>query len=209
MLKFWLRKIRAGSRRRGLVNWVLGVSVLCGLCVSGPAQAAQTHAVDEATGVETWKTTVFGVGISLTQILPDQVRAFYINRGFAAEQIEPYAQSCVYMTVLRNDAASGVVDFHLADWRVVTASERRPPLSAAHWLDSIGPTQPGKAPMIAFRWAQFPPHHAYQPGGDWNQGMLSIGLSPGETFDLEVRWRVDGRPFQGELRNVRCAEDRR
>ena len=200
-----VRACSGGSGSRG-PRAVFGV--MC-LLAFGPAEAAQRHTTDEATGIETWETTVSGVGISLTQILPDQLRAFYLNRGFAAATIEPYARSCVYMTVLRNDAASGVVHFRLADWRVVTSSESRPPVSTQQWVERIQPMGPGNAPMIAFRWAQFPSEHAYQPGGDWNQGMLSTGLPPGETFDLTVQWEVDGKPFRGELRNVRCADEDR
>lgn len=174
--------------------------------LSAPGIGAQSHNVDPATGIESWEVTTHGVTISLTQILPDQLRAFYVNRGFPVEAIGPYADSCVYMTVLRNDSAGGVAHFRLQDWRVVTATESRPPLSTQSWIERIRPSQPGKAAMIAFRWAQFPAQHAYQPGGDWNQGMLSMGLRAGEAFDLIARWTVQGNQFEGELKNVRCAQ---
>ena len=177
------------------------------ILAAGSAMGAQNHSIDKETGIETWQTSTAGVTLSLTQILPDQVRAFYVNRGFSMDSIEPYATSCVYMTVLRNDGASGVAHFQLADWRVVTASEDRAPLSTNGWLERLAPANQGKAAMIAFRWAQFPTQHAYQPGGDWNQGMLSIGLKPGERFKLIARWTVDGGTFEGELENVRCAHE--
>ena len=77
------------------------------------------------------------------------------------------------------------------------------------WVERLQSARPGDAAMIAFRWAQFPPEHAYEPGGDWNQGMLSIGLAPGAEFDLSVRWEIDGKKYQGELANVRCAHESR
>ena len=182
---------------------------LLGILAFGPARSAQSHSIDEATGIESWKTSVAGVSISLTQILPDQLRAFYVNRGFSVAAIEPYAMSCVYMTVLRNDTAAGVARFRLKDWRIVTANESRPPLSGAGWIERLEPVAQGNAPMIAFRWAQFPPEHAYQPGGDWNQGMLSMGLRAGEEFSLIASWTVEGQRFEGELKNVRCARESR
>lgn len=182
------------------------LSLLCAFAATS-AMGAQSHRIDQETGIETWQTTTAGVTVSLTQILPDQVRAFYVNRGFSLESIEPYATSCVYMTVLRNDAASGVAQFQLPDWRIVTEAEDRPPLSTSDWIERLEPANQGKAAMIAFRWAQFPTQHAYQPGGDWNQGMLSIGLKPGERFKLIAQWTVDDKNLKGELENVRCAQE--
>lgn len=181
-----------------------GLSVLVAL---GPALATQRHSIDPATGIETWAASVAGVSVSLTQILPDQLRAFYVNRGFSSAAIEPYARSCVYMTVLRNDAAEGVVQFRLADWRVVAGTGVRPVVATGEWVERLQAARPTAAAMIAFRWAQFPSAHAYQPGGDWNQGMLSIGLRPGEVFDLVVRLEVEGRSYTGELEDVRCARE--
>jgi hypothetical protein len=175
------------------------------LLASPPASAAQSHRVDADTGAETWETRSAGVTLSITQILPDQVRAFYVNRGFSADAIEPYARSCVYMTVLRNDAAPGVVRFRLADWTVDSDAESRPPIGVDTWMHRLGALEPGKAARIAFRWAQFPPEQSYEPGGDWNQGMLSMGLPAGAEFDLIARWYVDGENFEGMIENARCA----
>lgn len=169
------------------------------------AVQAQDHRVDPETGIATWETTAHGVSLSLTQILPDQARAFYINRGFAAEATEIYATSCIYMTVLRNDAAPGVVNFRQADWSVVTGGKSQPPVSLETWLERLAVFKPSKPALIAFRWAQFPPEQSYEPGGDWNQGMLTTGLEPGATYDLVARWSVDDNEFEGVLKNVQCA----
>ena len=68
--------------------------------------------------------------------------------GFPVEAIETYARSCVYMTVLRNDAAPGVVDFRLADWTVDSGAERRPPVDLDSWLQRLQPFGLGKAALI-------------------------------------------------------------
>ncbi len=171
--------------------------------VPGLAQAEQGPRKDPDTGAETWETRVHGVTLRLTQILPDQARAFYINRGFAAGDVEPYATACVYMTVLRNDAAPGAVSFQLQDWRMRVSGEERPLRSVEDWMaqwQGLGLPEPAR---IAFRWAQFPVEQEYEVG-EWNQGMLATGLPPGSRFDLVARWRVEDKTHEGVLTDVRC-----
>jgi hypothetical protein len=185
-----------------LANGLLALG-LAGL--AGVAQAeAQSYRADPATGTETWETRAHGVALRLTQILPDQARAFYLSRGFAAEDAELYATACVFMTVLRNDAAPGALDFRLADWEVRVRGERRALRPVEDWLAlwrQRGVPEPAR---IAFRWAQFPPEQEYERG-EWNQGMLAVGLPPGERFDLAARWQVAGKTYEGVLTDVRCA----
>ncbi len=171
----------------------------------------QQHVKDPVTGAETWAAESGGVFLSLTQILPDQLRAFYVNRGLTLDQIEPFATSCVFMTVLRNDSAPGPIHFRRADWRVRLDGKDRALTPTDKWLTALrrqGVEPPG---LIAFRWAQFPREQTYRPGGDWNQGMLSVGLEPGQSFDLMASWRVEGVAAGNErgkliLKGVRCAD---
>ena len=177
------------------------------LVAQSPGLFAAPH--DESTetlvDIATWETTEHGVTFSLTQILPDQARAFYVNRGFPLEATEAYANSCVFMTVLRNDSAPGTVHFKVADWSVVTLAATQPPVSIDEWLTKLASYKLDQPALLAFRWAQFPPEQEYQPGGDWNQGMLTTGLPAGARFDLVARWDVAGAPYEGVLKNVVCA----
>lgn len=170
----------------------------------GAALADSSHKIDPDTGALSWETHVDGATLSLTQILPDQARAFYLNRGFSAEAAEAYAQSCVYMTVLRNDAAPGELDFRLADWHVRHAGQMRAPKPVDAWMAQWQTLGLSPAARIAFRWAQFPPEQTYAVG-EWNQGMLSMMLPPGSRFDLIARWMVAGKSHEGILENVVCA----
>lgn len=188
---------------RALTTPVL-IGCLAGLVHAGQALAQTQTRTDPDSGAETWETRAHGVTLSLTQILPDQARAFYLNRGFPAHAAERFATACVYMTVLRNDAAPGEVAFRLADWRVVGPGGARPPLPTDEWMavwHSLGLGEPAR---IAFRWAQFPPEQEYALG-EWNQGMLTTGLEPGARIDLIARWNVAGQAYEGKLENVRCA----
>jgi hypothetical protein len=178
--------------------------VLFSLLTWAAQAGAQVHRVDADTGAETWVTQAHGVTLRLTQILPDQARAFYLNRGFTSEDVEPYATACVYMTMLRNDVAPGGLNFRLADWRVRVNGEERPPRSVDAWMDLWQQRGLSESARIVFRWAQFPPEQEYEPG-EWNQGMLTTGLPAGSRFDLIARWTVAGKTYEGKLENVRCA----
>jgi len=183
-----------------------GLMLLMVLPVASVANTETLHHVDPNTQSETWETTAHGVTFSLTQIQPDQARAFYVNRGFTLEQIEPYANACIYMTVLRNDHAPEVISYVLQDWSIVADKEKRPPIKITDWMTRLKETGAKQSALIAFRWAQFPPEQEYEPGGDWNQGMLTTGLPPGSQFDAVARWTMKGERYEGVLRNVRCAK---
>lgn len=156
------------------------------------------------TGAGSWETRADGVTFSLTQILPDQLKAFYTNRGFTLEQISAYEKSCVYMTVLRNDAAAGTIHFISNDWQVRVDGKHHPLVPVSKWIERFQSAGIKNSALVAFRWAQFPPEQSYEPGGDWNQGMLSMGLEPGSVFDVTARWDIDGKAFEATLNEVRC-----
>jgi hypothetical protein len=166
---------------------------------------AEPDRVDPATGAATWEMQSDGVSLSLTQLLPDQIRAFYVNRGFDLADAEVFATACVYMAVMRNQSAPGVITFRQADWEVRTEEGARPVPPVASWLDQWEARGVSQAARLAFRWAQLPPEQHYAPG-EWNQGMLATGLPPGHRFDLIARWNLAGETYEGRLNNVRCAE---
>ncbi len=173
------------------------------VCFSESKQNTET---DSITGAKTWSIKKKGVYFSLTQILPEQARAFYVNRGFSLKQIEPYALSCVYMTVLRNDNASGTIHFISNNWLLVVDNKAKPLTSIHQWLKRLKNSSAKKSALIAFRWAQFPLEQQYEPGGDWNQGMLSMGLPANKKFDIIARWDIAGKEVEAKLKGVRCAE---
>lgn len=176
-----------------------------GLLLAATAALAGPDRVDPVTGAATWEMHRDGVTLSLTQLLPDQVRAFYVNRGFELSDAEVFANACVYMAVMRNQSADGVISFRQADWEVHTGEGSRPVPPVESWLrqwEERGVPQPAR---LAFRWAQLPPEQHYAPG-EWNQGMLATGLPPGSRFDLTARWTLAGETFEGRLTDVRCAE---
>lgn len=170
------------------------------------AETQQSIHIDSATGIKTWKIHVHGVSFSLTQILPEQAQAFYVNRGFTLKQIESYTSSCVYMAVLRNDNAPGTIHFISNNWLVLIDGELHPLVSVDDWVQQLTTKNTKKSALVAFRWAQFPPEQEYEPGGDWNQGMLSVGLPSGSQFDIVARWDIKGKNYDAKLQGVQCAK---
>ncbi|MBK5962549.1 hypothetical protein CCR95_00075 [Thiocystis minor] len=180
---------------------LLAAAALIGL----PAAAADPIRRDPDTGAATWEVQAQGVTLSITQLLPDQVLAFYVNRGFASDAAAVFAGACVFMTVLRNQAAPGEIDFRLTDWEIRQDGETRRLPALEDWLkqwEQRGVSAPAR---LAFRWAQLPPEQRYAPG-EWNQGMLATGLPPGSRFDLIARWQTAGQTQTGRIDDVRCNE---
>lgn len=201
---FTIKKLITAS----IVSLVFSLS-----CFASPVQTnqvqkkqIQTKQVDPTTGITTWTTKSHGVNFSLTHILPDQLRAFYVNRGFTLEQAESFATSCVYMTVMRNDKAAGTIHFIKKNWSVIANQKPHTLVSVDRWMQMLKKEKVKKSALLAFQFAQFPPEQEFEPGGDWNQGMLSIGLSPGSFFDLIVRWDIDGKSYETPLEKVQCAK---
>jgi hypothetical protein len=174
------------------------------VCV-GPPSLAEPTRVDDVTGAATWEVQAHGVTVSLTQLLPDQVRAFYVNRGFELADADVFAEACVYMTVLRNDAAPGELEFRLSDWQIRHVGESRAIPTLDSWLSQWQARGVPDAAQLAFRWAQFPSEQRYARG-EWNQGMLAIGLPPSSRFDLIARWTLADQTYEGRLVDVVCTD---
>lgn len=176
---------------------------LC-LLAAAPLLAGADPSADPETGLLTWQTETRGVQVRLTQISPDQVRAFYQARGFSAEAVEAYATECVFMTVVRN-IGDTPIQHRLADWRYTHAGATRSIRSKSGWDALWKKRKVSEAARIAFTWAQFPATQTFAPG-DWNQGMTSYRIAHGERFDLRFVWHANGKTFSGTLHEVQCAD---
>jgi hypothetical protein len=191
-------------RRRSNGLWI-AMSVLCiGLAASG-AQAAETsHSASADSGIETWETDTDGVHLRLTQITPDQARAFMAARGLDKKSVDDFVHHCVFMAVLRNDSKHPI-NYCLMDWRYVPEAGVPEVMLTKHdWLATFRNRDFSPQARLAFEWSQFPVEQTFSPG-DWNQGMLTFDLAPGSHFDLVYRWRQKKKLHEGRLQNVQCA----
>ena len=183
-----------------MLRCVLSVLITWPLVVN-----ASIPSLDPETGLATWQTETAGIQVRLTQISPDQVRAFYLARGFSAAAVARYAAECVFMTVIRNTGTTPV-EHRLADWRYDYAGKTRSIRSKAAWDDVWQQLGEPESARIAFAWAQIPATQTFAPG-DWNQGMTAYRVPRGQRFNLRFSWRVNAIPFSGSLEEVQCADD--
>lgn len=171
------------------------------------ATAGETrHAVDPTTGVESWEIYIKGISLKLAQILPDQVRGFYLARGFDAESTERIAATCVFQTILRNKSAPGAIHTNLADWRVFTPEGEQPLKLKRAWKAEWEKRGVPPGARTAFRWALFPTEQTFEVG-DWNMGMTTIALPLGSRFDLRFVWSYKNKRREAILRGILCATD--
>jgi len=166
-----------------------------------------TRSVDPETAIETWQVRADGVSLRLTQILPDQARAFYYGRGFDTGAVERIAAgACVFQTVFRNESVREGIRFNLGEWRALRAGSEVPLRMNADWQREWEARQIPAGPRTAFRFALLPSAHEYQIG-DWNMGMTLYPLPLGSEFDLRFVWWSGGQRFEAMLHGVRCATD--
>ncbi len=179
------------------------------LLVTAGVAAEPDQRVNPETGLAGWEWQDDAVSITFNQRLPDQSRAYFQGRGFRSEEAEQIAQSCVFQVILRNHAdASAPLQLDLADWHVVPSGGEPGPLRLEPgWQVEWEQRGVAQGARIAFRWSLFPTVQTLQPG-DWNMGMITIGLPPGESFDLEAVWRQGREPRRVRFEGMRCAPDR-
>lgn len=185
------------------------VSLLGGLLLSSVshalpgAEGVTRHSIAEDTGLSTWEVDTQDVHLRLTQISPEQARAFMLNRGMDRKSVEEFARTCVYMTVVRNEGKQPI-EHKLAYWRYLTeGGQPKSMLSKHDWLSRWKPRNLSSSVKLAFEWSQFPTEQIFSPG-DWNQGMTTFELPAGSRFDVIYRWKQNGKLHEGKLQNVQC-----
>lgn len=183
-----------------------GAAVLAAtLALSLSASADTTEFVDERTGLKGWKFERDGIRVQLIQRLPDQTKAFFFGRGFAAAAANRLADRCLFQTIVHNTLPAGgdtvAVDLH--DWRVLNHEQPAPLLLKRHWQEIWAQMKVPAAARTAFQWAFFPTRQEFAPG-DWNMGMTSYPVAPGQPLHLEVVWHNDGRRHTGTIEGPVC-----
>ncbi|MEJ2438652.1 MAG: hypothetical protein P8Z72_03150 [Gammaproteobacteria bacterium] len=151
-------------------------------------------------------TAPSGVQFTLVQRVPDQTRSFYIDKGFSLKAANEYASACVMQTIFNNNTSDKTVTFNLANWRVIHNGISKPLKLRKAWLREWKHLKVPNSARIAFRWSQFPTYQKHSPG-DWFQGMIAAGVSPGSKFDLKITWTENGVVHTATMKNIQCAKD--
>lgn len=200
MRKFFQRR---GAKTQSKPLFLLFPAALAFACAGQSAAGETRHSLDPDTGLSTWEVDTRGVHLRLTQISPEQARAFMLNRGMDRQSVEEFARTCVYMTVVRNDSKQPI-EHKLAYWHYSPeGNQTRAMLTKHDWLDRWQPRSLSRTVKLAFDWSQFPVEQTFFPG-DWNQGMTTFELPAGSRFDVLYRWRQNGKLHEGKLQHVQC-----
>jgi hypothetical protein len=188
------------ARRFVQITLALGAGTL-----AGRVSAEVTLGQDPDTGLRSWTWTEQGVSVRLVQRLPDQTRAFFLARGFGSQDADRIARACVFQTIFRNDGQRPV-EYDLSDWSIAHQGERLHLRTREVWDPEWASQGIDDSAQTAFRWALLPTVQRFEPG-DYNWGMTSFGLPPGEQFDLSLLVSIDGKAVTAEIPSIACAVD--
>lgn len=181
-------------------------SILMGLLLMPVYTRAEViTGAEEGTGRLFWEWREAGISLQLVQLLPDQVRAFYLGRGFGRAEADLIADNCLFQTIFRNNGASPL-SYDLETWRVSHQGKTSGMMTRARWDEKWSSGPVSKASRIAMRWALLPTRQSFEPG-DYNWGMTAYGLAPGSEFDLIVNASMDGQEKAGVITGIVCAPD--
>jgi len=190
--------------------------LLCSLCFffSVFLSAAEIiKSVDKETQLISWKLIENNFQLELIQRSPQQTRSFFQARGFSAELANDIATHCVLQTIVRNTEAENSQDsisVSLKDWRFNTAeyAGEEPIKLKESWAEEWKEGDISNAARVAFRWATFPTEQVFEPGGDYNWGMISVGPKPDTAFHLHVFWKQGNKTKNAWITNMHCPADK-
>ncbi len=134
----------------------------------------------------------------------DRAASFYIARGLPLREIEDYVRKCVILVSLQNRHSGAAIMTKLGDWRVRPVGGVAQAIRGRRdWLAELDKKGIASAARIAFEWAQLPDDFNLHPG-DSVQGMLSVPVDRGRTFDLIIRWQSGTDRHEASIKQIRC-----
>jgi hypothetical protein len=151
-----------------------------------------------------------GLKLEIAPLLPDQVRAFFLGRGFSATDADHIVTTgCVFRSAIGSafrNTGEPAVSVSLSRWRVrQTSGEAHPPVTRDKWAVHWKKRAIGEDAATAFHWALFPAEQTFAPT-DYNWGLLTFGLPPATRFTLELYWRTGERDYNARLENLQCGQ---
>ena len=180
--------------------------VLCIAVLLEPVSAEVATGIDEQTGLRSWEWTEADVSIQMVQRLPDQTRAFFQGRGFSSSDADTIARSCVFQTIFRNDGKRPLT-YDLDDWRIISQGQQNFLITRERWEQKWPEGEVSQAARIALRWSLLPTRQDFE-SGDYNWGMTSFGLPPGESFDLTLVVTIKNEVITRNITGIVCASER-
>lgn len=167
---------------------------------------------ESASGAEGWRLLDEQIRVELNPLYRDQVRAFYLGRGFSEVIAERISRECVYQAVVENVSSEHVpvsLEVRLAEWGVASAGGGNFQCLVAkpERIKTLARAGASEAALLAFKWATFPEQQDFKLSGDYGWGMILFGEQQGARFDLRVRWYANGEVRQHTIRGLTCLGD--
>lgn len=171
-----------------------------------------TRTVNNETKQVAWKITKNNFHLEFIQRSPQQTRSFFQARGFSAKIANDIATQCVLQTIIKNTEDENTKDsisVSLKKWRINSSMQiKESPVKLKEtWDKEWQEEHISNAARVAFRWATFPTEQTFEPGGDFNWGMISFGPKPATLFDLKVFWKQDDQSHYALIKNMQCPPD--
>jgi len=185
---------------------VAALFILSLLAQPGVQAADVTTGKNPDTGLRYWQWHSGDLLLKLTQRLPDQSRAFFMARGFTAEQANMIATNCAFQSMMKNTGSDSVIKLDLSQWTVKHNNQQHSLRTREVWKPVWKKLKADPAAQIAFEWALLPTHQTYHTD-DYNWGLSSYGLPPGSVFDLSFNWQRNGKTLHGQIKNIQCPVD--
>ncbi len=150
-----------------------------------------------------------GLKLELAPLGAGPVRAFFLARGFPADDTQHVVESaCLFRSSIgsaHSTEGSPEVVVKLTQWRVTSADgEPAAPKVREDWAPVWAARGVPEDAATAFYWALFPTEQAFY-ANDYNWGFLTFGLPPGTVFDLRLSWQTGGIPHNTTIKGLQCA----
>lgn len=193
-----------------LLNKVVSSLVMLSLAYALSVNAAEiSQHAETASGLQGWLISDGNIEIQLNPLLRDQVRAFYLARGFSDEVTQQIEISCVFQAVMSNvsvPADENSVSVDLSQWIITTPKGATPLKDKDSWLHQWSEMGASDTSNVAFRWATFPWEQTFVQSGDYGWGMILLGKNLPDHFKLMAAWSVAGQPQSQLVDGLSCPD---
>lgn len=192
-----------GGRRVSSMKPGAGQLLLAVACM------AASPPVATGAGSEPVRIEQDGLKLEMAPLAGDQIRAFFLARGFSASDAQQIAETaCLFRSAIgsaQTVEGSAEVSVALSEWRVTPAGGKSiTPKLREDWEPVWKARGVAEDAATAFYWSLFPTEQTFYPT-DYNWGFLTFGLPSGTTFDLTVSWRNGGSSHSTTINGLECA----
>ncbi len=177
--------------------------------LGSPVSAGVRTGIDEAAKLPYWELSEKGLRFRLVQRLPDQIRAYFLKRGFNLKYAELIAQSCVFQTIFHNQALKGSqenISYDQNQWVLIRGKIKSKMKTREDWEKFWATTSVKMSAKIAFKWSMLPSKQIYQPE-DHNWGLSVFNFKPGVKFSLKMSWMQGNVLKTRIIPSIICAPD--